>query len=91
MTGEFIEIAVRWPFGTPHHLARMRHDAAGPFALISFQPGQKAVKFRLDRSRIESGPGVPGARLRYRGVVDFREIVWAAVTRPGSPPPQGLS
>ena len=91
MTDEFIEIAIQWPFGSPHHLFRMSRDASGPFAQIAFQPGQQPVKLRLEPSRIETTPGVPGARLRYRGVVDFRDIVWASVLRPQPPPAQGLS
>ena len=91
MTEEFIEIAIRWPFGTPRYLARMSRDTTGPFAMIAFQPGQQPLKLRLDRSRIESGLGVPGARLRYRGVVDFREVVRAAIFRQEPPPAQGLS
>ena len=78
MLDEFIEIAIQFPFGTAHHLYPMNRDADGPFALIASQPGQPTVKFRLEPSRIESGPGVPGTRLRYQGAVDFRELVMSA-------------
>lgn len=78
MFDEFIEIAIQFPFTTAHHLCPMNRDAAGPFALIAFQPGQPTMKFRLEPSRIEFGPGVPGARLRYQGPVDFREVVMSA-------------
>jgi hypothetical protein len=78
MHDEFIEIAIQFPFGTAHHLYRMNRDAAGPFALIASQPGQPMAKFRLEPSRIETGPGVPGARLRYQGPVKFLELVMSA-------------
>ena len=78
MLDEFIEIAIQFPFATVHHLYRMNRDAAGTFALIASQPGQPVVKFYLEPARIESGPGVPGARLRYQGPVDFRELVMSA-------------
>ena len=78
MFDEFIEIAIQFPFTTAYRLFPMNRDAAGPFALITFQPGQVVIKFRLQPSRIESGPGVPGARLCYQGPVDFRELFMSA-------------
>jgi hypothetical protein len=79
MLDEFIEIAIQFPFATVHHLYRMNRDATGPFALIFSQPGQPVVKFYLEPARIESGPEVPGARLRYRGPINFRVLVASAI------------
>jgi hypothetical protein len=78
MLDEFIEITIQFPFATVHHFYPMNRDAAGPFALVVSQPGQSTVKFRLEPSPIETGHKVPGARLRYQGPVDFRELIMSA-------------